>query len=79
MIPPPLRILMADDDANFRRVLQYNLEQMGARVVEAASGEEALARFAEEAFDLVVTVCDSAAEECPAQGDIARRSDRRPG
>ncbi|MBF5041611.1 sigma-54-dependent Fis family transcriptional regulator [Aggregicoccus sp. 17bor-14] len=49
------RILVVDDDAALRYTLREILESEGHRVAEAADGEEALARFAEEPFALVVT------------------------
>jgi PAS domain S-box-containing protein len=50
-----LKILAVDDD----RLVLFNttamLEEMGHNVVEAVSGEEALARLREQNFDLVIT------------------------
>jgi two-component system, NtrC family, response regulator HydG len=48
-------ILVVDDDVALRYTLREILESAGHRVVEAANGEEALARCAEEPFPLVVT------------------------
>ena len=43
------KILVIDDDASLRRVLEYNLQEAGYQVLTAASGEEGLVLFAEEA------------------------------
>ena len=47
-------LLVVDDEAILRETLEYNLVRDGYRVVIAADGREALARFAEEQPDLVV-------------------------
>jgi two-component system NtrC family response regulator len=49
------RILVVDDDASLRRVLEYNLAEEGYEVTAAGSGEEALSLLERERFDLVVT------------------------
>ncbi|HEY3309517.1 MAG TPA: sigma-54 dependent transcriptional regulator [Desulfuromonadaceae bacterium] len=49
------KILIIDDDASLRRVLEYNLQQAGYDVIAAASGEEGLSLFAEEKPALVIT------------------------
>lgn len=49
------RILVVDDDASLRRVLEYNLAEEGHSVVTAADGHEALAAAGRETFDLTVT------------------------
>jgi two-component system NtrC family response regulator len=49
------KILVIDDDASLRRVLEYNLQEAGYQVLSAAGGEEGLALFAEEAPELVIT------------------------
>ncbi len=48
-------ILVIDDDASLRRVLEYNLQDAGYQVFTAANGEEGLALFAEEAPVLVIS------------------------
>ena len=48
------RILVADDEAAIRKVVRDALERAGHEIETAADGEEALARFDEGAFDLVV-------------------------
>jgi DNA-binding response OmpR family regulator len=47
-------ILLVDDEESVRKVLTFPLERDGFTVVQAADGEEALARFDEETPDLVV-------------------------
>jgi two-component system response regulator AtoC len=49
------RILVVDDEDKMRRLLEMALLAMGYDVVQAADGNEALARFAEGTFDLVLT------------------------
>ena len=47
-------ILLVDDEDSVRKVLAFPLERDGYVVVQAADGEEALERFAEQPVDLVV-------------------------
>ncbi len=47
-------VLIADDEAHIRDVVQYALEREGYRVVTAADGAEALARVRGGGIDLVV-------------------------
>ena len=47
-------LLVVDDEAILRETLEYNLVRDGYRVVTAADGREALARFADVHPDLVV-------------------------
>ncbi len=49
------RILVVDDEAKMRRLLEMALTGLGHTVVQAEDGEAALARYAEEPFDLVLT------------------------
>jgi two-component system NtrC family response regulator len=49
------KILVIDDDTSLRRVLEYNLQEAGYDVRTAASGEEGLRLFTEEAPALVIT------------------------
>ena len=49
------RILVVDDESKMRRVLEMALRNLGHEVVQAGDGEEALARFGEVPFDLVLT------------------------
>ena len=48
-------ILIIDDDASLRRVLEYNLQDAGYQVLSASCGEEGLALFADGAPALVIT------------------------
>lgn len=48
-------VLIADDDDDLRETLAEALEDAGFRVIQAANGEEALARFAADPADLVIT------------------------
>ena len=49
------KILVIDDDASLRRVLEYNLQQAGYDVIAASSGNEGLSLFGEEKPALVIT------------------------
>jgi two-component system NtrC family response regulator len=51
----PERVLVVDDDASLRRVLEYNLAREGYAVLTADSGERALALLETERVDLVIT------------------------
>ena len=48
------RILLVDDERSIQTLLSFPLRRDGYEVVPATDGREALARFAEEPFDLVV-------------------------
>jgi DNA-binding response OmpR family regulator len=48
------RILLVDDEDAIQTLLSYPLRKEGYEVVQASDGAEALARFSEGAFDLVV-------------------------
>jgi sigma-B regulation protein RsbU (phosphoserine phosphatase) len=50
-----MKILIAEDEAVSRRVLQQTLESWGYEVVAAANGDEALAAFRKEHFSFVIT------------------------
>ncbi len=52
--PPPSRILVVDDDAQTRALLQDICGQLGHAVRQAADGQEALESIAEELPDLVL-------------------------
>ena len=54
MAERPTRILLVDDEQAILTLLSYPLAQDGYEVVRAADGVEALARFGEAEFDLVV-------------------------
>jgi DNA-binding response OmpR family regulator len=48
------RILLVDDEQSIQTLLSYPLRKDGYEVVQATDGQEALARFGESPFDLVV-------------------------
>ena len=48
------RILLVDDEQPIQTLLSFPLQRDGYEVVQAADGAEALARFDEQIFDLVV-------------------------
>jgi DNA-binding response OmpR family regulator len=54
MIDRPSRILLVDDEQAILTLLSYPLRKDGYHVVQAANGSEALNRFAESTFDLIV-------------------------
>jgi DNA-binding NtrC family response regulator len=49
------KILVVDDDASFRRVVDYTLKEEGYETTLAANGEEALNLFSETEYSLVLT------------------------
>jgi two-component system response regulator AtoC len=51
----PKRILVVDDEAKMRRLLELALKGLGHDVVQADNGESALAAFDAAPFDLVLT------------------------
>jgi CheY-like chemotaxis protein len=55
-IPPQKLILVIDDAANMRELLQYLLEKHQLRIVSATNGQEALLRLAEESMPAAVFV-----------------------
>src|SRR5688572_27011631 len=54
MVDRPVRILLVDDEQSIQTLLSYPLRKDGYEVVQAGDGREALARFGESSFDLVV-------------------------
>lgn len=54
MVDRPPRILLADDERSIQTLLSFALTKDGYEVVTANNGLEALARFKEQTFDLVV-------------------------
>ena len=48
------RILLVDDEQSIQTLLSYPLRRDGYEVVQAVDGREALERFEERPFDLVV-------------------------
>jgi len=53
--PPPLRILIVDDQPQMRELLADVLGERGYAVVTAGDGEQALERLAEQAFELIIS------------------------
>ncbi|MEE8577831.1 MAG: response regulator, partial [candidate division Zixibacteria bacterium] len=49
------KILLADDDAGLRRVIQYKLQQGGHDVVAVADGQSALGLVRSQDFDVLIT------------------------
>ena len=54
MVDRAPRILLVDDEQSLQTLLSYPLRKDGYDVVQATDGREALARFGEQTFDLVV-------------------------
>ena len=52
---PQQHLLFVDDEAAFREVMAERLAEHGFRVEQAGTGEEALERLSEFAFDILVT------------------------
>jgi CheY-like chemotaxis protein len=52
------RILLVEDDPPIRNLIRMVLDQGNHAVVEARNGQEALAMFKQQPFDLVVTDLD---------------------
>jgi two-component system, OmpR family, response regulator len=50
----PTRILIVDDDAHIREVVQFALENAGLEVIEAGDGQKALELFSRSKPDLVI-------------------------
>jgi two-component system, NtrC family, response regulator PilR len=55
MTEPALHLLFVDDEAAFREVMAERLSEQGFRVEQAGTGEQALERLNEFAFDVLVT------------------------
>ncbi len=49
------RILVVDDDASFRRIVEYSLHQEGHETASFGDPEEALQAFVASGFSLVIT------------------------
>jgi DNA-binding response OmpR family regulator len=54
MADRPPRILLVDDEQPIQTLLSFPLQRDGYEVVQASDGREALSRFSEQQFDLVV-------------------------
>src|SRR6478736_7337782 len=50
-----LHLLLVDDESAFRGVIATRLSEQGFQVEEAATGEIALSRLSEFAFDILIT------------------------
>ena len=50
-----LQALVCDDDSTFRAIVSDLLESRGVEVTQAKDGQEGLAIFAKQDFDLVIT------------------------
>jgi OmpR family response regulator RpaB len=48
------KVLVVDDEASIRRILEVRLSMIGYHVITAVNGEEALLSFKEELPDLVI-------------------------
>jgi two-component system response regulator PilR (NtrC family) len=55
MSDAPLHLLLVDDEAAFREVIAERLTDHGFKVQQAGTGENALERLADFAFDILVT------------------------
>jgi two-component system response regulator FlrC len=53
-VPPPLRVLVVDDDEEMRRLLRRSLEFDGHDVTERDRGTQVLKALRERVFDLVI-------------------------
>ena len=53
--PQDFNILIVDDEPDLREILSFDFERMGYRVDTAAGGIEALAKFKENRYDLIIT------------------------
>lgn len=51
----PAKILLADDDDNLRRVVEFQLQEAGYEVLTASDGSEALDLFTSKEIDCVIT------------------------
>ena len=51
----PKNLLLVDDDASLRRVLQHHLSEAGYSVLIAKDGTEAFNLYTENSIDLVIT------------------------
>lgn len=53
-IPRPIAILIVDDDQPFNRAVEARMHRAGFNTATAGSGEEAIKKFGEKHFDLVI-------------------------
>ncbi len=52
-----MKVLVVDDDASVAGFIGSFIEKLGHYVEKASSGQEALTRFKENTFDLVLLEC----------------------
>jgi DNA-binding NtrC family response regulator len=52
--PPPIQLLIVDDDEELRGAIAARFRRLGMRVTEADSGEQALTRTAQARFDVAL-------------------------
>jgi DNA-binding NtrC family response regulator len=52
--PPPIQLLIVDDDEELRGAIAARFRRLGMRVTEAGSGEQALTRTAQARFDVAL-------------------------
>jgi len=50
-----MKILIVDDDPEVNEVLELMLTKMGHEVTAVTQGKEAIARFGQDSYDLVIT------------------------
>ena len=55
MPDPPKHVLLVEDEAPLRQAVAEQLADRGYKVVQAESGEIALARLTDFAFDIIIT------------------------
>jgi len=55
---PGSRILIVDDNAEFRAIIKTILERKGFYVAEASDGQEAIERMAREPFNMAIVDLD---------------------
>ena len=53
--PAPLHLLLVEDEAAYREVVAERLSEQGYKVAQAGTGEEALERLNDFAFDILLT------------------------
>jgi two-component system KDP operon response regulator KdpE len=71
------KVLVVDDESAFRRVLRMALAAFGFQVVEAGTGEQALAALATDCFDIVLLDVEmpgmGGIEACRQMQELSRR------
>lgn len=70
-----MKVLVADDDQSLRRLIVHGLKKLDVvNVVEAGDGDEALARFQQGGFDLVVVDWEMPGRTGPDVAQAIRQS-----